>query len=67
MMLLLSVRIIDRPLCLCKWMILMDYLLMLPDAPVTPTVTVSPTTFMDGTDVTLTCATSSTGAVDYQW
>ncbi|XP_012935544.1 hemicentin-1 [Aplysia californica] len=35
--------------------------------PNTPVVTVSPTTFMDGTDVTLTCSSTSTGTKSYQW
>ncbi|XP_035824565.1 sialoadhesin [Aplysia californica] len=35
-----------------------------PDKPV---VTVSSETFMDGTDVTLTCTSTSTGTKSYQW
>ena len=41
--------------------------LSLTDAPVQPVVSVAPTTFTVGTDVTLTCTSQTTGNLTYAW
>ena len=41
--------------------------LSLTDAPVQPVVSVAPTTFTVGTDVTLTCTSQTTGSLTYAW